>query len=97
MFTTNFLLRTIRLISIHIQQRINAIITIILVGLIGIIFFKVLFAFILPIILFVVLMSILKGLIKGFDEDQEPANSELLDNNLNTNSGGKVVTINLED
>ena len=75
----------------------NTIITTILVGLIGIIFFKVLFAFILPIILFVVLMSILKGLIKGFDEDQEPANSELLDNNLNENPGGNVVTITLED
>ena len=47
--------------------------------------------------LFVVLMSILKGLIKGFDEDQEPANSELLDNNLNENPGGNVVTITLED
>ena len=75
----------------------NNIITIVLVALIGIILYKVLFAFILPIILFVVLMSILKGLIKGFDEDQEPANSELLDNNLNANSGGNVVTINLED
>ena len=42
-------------------------------------------------------MSILKGLIKGFDEDQEPANSELLDNNLNENPGGNVVTITLED
>ncbi len=60
----------------------NTVITIILVGLIGIIF---------------VLMSILKGLIKGFDEDQEPANSELLDNNLNENPGGNVVTITLED
>ena len=75
----------------------NTIITTILVGLIGIIFFKVLFSFILPIILFVVLMSILKGLIKGFDEDQEPVSSELLDNNLNENSGGNVVTITLDD
>ena len=75
----------------------KTIITIVLVALIGIILYKVLFAFILPIILFVVLMSILKGLIKGFDEDQEPVNSELLDNNLNANSGGNVVTINLED
>ena len=75
----------------------NTIITIVLVALIGIILYKVLFTFILPIILFVVLMSILKGLIKGFDEDQEPANSELLDNNLNANSGGNVITINLED
>ena len=75
----------------------NTVIPIILVGLIGIIFFKVLFAFILPIILFVVLMSILKWLIKGFDEDQEPANSELLDNNRNETPGGNVVTITLED
>ena len=75
----------------------NTVINIILVGLIGIIFFKVLFSFILPIILFVVLMSILKGLIKGFDEDQELANSELLDNNLNENSGENVVIISLED
>ena len=42
-------------------------------------------------------MSISKGLIKGFDEDQEPANSELLDNNLNANSVGNFITINLED
>ena len=74
----------------------NTVITIILVGLIGIIFFKVLFSFILPIILFVVLMSILKVLIKGFDEDQEPVSSELLDNNLNENSGGNIVTITLD-
>ena len=71
--------------------------TIILVGLIGIIFFKVLFSFILPIILFVVLMSILKGLIKGFDEDQESANFELIDNNLDENTGVNIVTKTLED
>jgi len=75
----------------------NTVITIVLVGLIGIIFFKVLFAFILPIILFVVLMSILKVLIKGFDEDQDTVNSELLDNNLNGNSDKSIVTITLED
>ena len=75
----------------------NTVITIILVGLIGIIFFKVLFAFILPIILFVVLMSILKVLIKGFDEDQVTVNSEILDNNLNGNSVKNIVTITLED
>tara|TARA_B100000902_G_scaffold185598_1_gene178013 strand:+ start:554 stop:799 length:246 start_codon:yes stop_codon:yes gene_type:complete len=75
----------------------NTVITIVLVGLIGIIFFKVLFAFILPIILFVVLMSILKVLIKGFDEDQDTVNSELLDNNLNGNSVKSIVTITLED
>ena len=75
----------------------NTIITTILVGLIGIIFFKVLFAFILPIILFVVLMSILKVLIKGFDENQDTVNSELLDNNLNGNSVQNIVTITLED
>ena len=75
----------------------NTVITIVLVGLIGIIFFKVLFAFILPIILFVVLMSILKVLIKGFDEDQDTVNSELLDNNLNGNSVKSIVTITQED
>ena len=75
----------------------NNIITIVLVPLIGIIFFKVLFAFILPIILFVVLMSILKVLIKGFDENQDTVNSELLDNNLNGNSVQNIVTITLED
>ena len=75
----------------------NTVITIVLVGLIGIIFFKVLFAFILPIILFVVLMSILKVLVKGFDEDQDTVNSELLDNNLNGNSVKSIVTITLED
>ena len=75
----------------------NTVITIVLVGLIGIIFFKVLFAFILPIILFVVLMSILKVLIKGFDEDQDTVNSELLDNNLNGNSVKSIVTITIED
>ena len=75
----------------------NTIITIVLVALIGIILYKVLFAFILPIILFVVLMSILKGLIKGFDEDQEPGNSELLDNNHNESPGRNVVTITLEE
>ena len=75
----------------------KTIITTILVGLIGIIFFKVLFSFILPIILFVVLMSILKVLIKGFDEDQDTVNSELLDNNLNGNSVKGIVTITLED
>ena len=75
----------------------NTIITTILVGLIGIIFFKVLFAFILPIILFVVLMSILKGLIKGFDEDQVTVNSEMVDNNLNGNSVENIVTITLEE
>ena len=75
----------------------NTVITIVLVGLIGIIFFKVLFAFILPIILFVVLMSILKVLIKGFEEDQDTVNSELLDNNLNGNSVKSIVTITLED
>ena len=75
----------------------NTIITIVLVGLIGIIFFKVLFAFILPIILFVVLMSILKVLVKGFDEDQDTVNSELLDNNLNGNPVKSIVTITLED
>ena len=75
----------------------NTVITIVLIGLIGIILFKVLFAFILPIILFVVLMSILKVLIKGFDEDQDTVNSELLDNNLNGNSDKSIVTITLED
>ena len=75
----------------------NTVITVVLVSLIGIIFFKVLFAFILPIILFVVLMSILKVLIKGFDEDQDTVNSELLDNNLNGNSVKSIVTITLED
>ena len=73
----------------------NAVITIVLVGLIGIIFFKFLFAFILPIILFVVLMSILKVLIKGFDEDQDTIKSELLDNNLNGRSVESIVTITL--
>ena len=75
----------------------NNIITIVLVPLIGIIFFKVLFAFILPIILFVVLMSILKVLIKGFDENQDTVNSELLDNNLNGNPVKNIVTITKED
>ena len=75
----------------------NTVITIILVALTGIIFFKVLFAFILPIILFVVLMSILKGLIKGFDEDQVTVNSEIVENNLNGNSVKNIVTITLED
>ncbi len=42
-------------------------------------------------------MYILKGLIKGFDEDQEPANLELLDSNVNDIPGGNVLTITLED
>ena len=75
----------------------NTIITIVLVALIGIILYKVLFAFILPIILFVVLMSILKVMIKGFDEDQDTVNPELIDNNLNGDSVANIVTITLED
>ena len=79
------------------KNRKNTVITIALVGLIGIIFFKILFAFILPIILFVVLMSILKVLIKGFDEDQDTTNPELINNNPNGNSVENIVTITLED
>ena len=75
----------------------NTVITIVLFCLIGLIFFKVLFAFILPIILFVVLMSILKVMIKGFDETQDTVNSEFLDNNLNRNPVKNIVTITLED
>ena len=79
------------------KNRKNTVITIALVGLIGIILFKILFAFILPIILFVVLMSILKVLIKGFDEDQDTTNPELINNNPNGNSVENIVTITLED
>ena len=79
------------------KNRKNTVITIALVGLIGIIFFKILFAFILPIILFVVLMSILKVLIKGFDEDQDTTNPELINNNPNGNSVENIVTITLEE
>ncbi len=75
----------------------NTFLYILLIGMIGIIFFKILFAFILPIILFVVLMSILKVIIKGFDEDQDTVNSELLDNNLNGSSVENFVTITLEE
>tara|TARA_Y100001968_G_scaffold167223_1_gene153168 strand:+ start:1212 stop:1457 length:246 start_codon:yes stop_codon:yes gene_type:complete len=75
----------------------KSIITIVSVGLSGVILYKILFAFIMPIILFVVLISILKGLIKGFEEDQNQANTESPDNNLNENNSGNIVTITLED
>ena len=75
----------------------NTFLYILLIGMIGIIFFKILFAFILPIILFVVLMSILKVLIKGFDEDKDTTNPELINNNPNGNSVENIVTITLEE